>query len=340
MAAFSDRRPMSSQPIIKLLAGSGIGSRRQIAALIKKGAIAVNGQTVESFNLPVDPARDVITIDGKRISATAEPMTYLVLNKPGGVLSSTADRKGQTTVIDILPQKYRHLRLYPVGRLDKDSTGLILLTNDGDLTLLLTHPRFEQEKEYVVRLEQALKPEAILSLEGGIHLDDGWTSSARVRALKQPPYSYSLTIHEGKKRQVRRMLAALGYRVLDLKRIRLGSLRLGALPEGQVRELTSRQVRLLKQDRRVPSRVNRNRDIPGPGAKPRHSGSVIQADNSTRTIRGPRRSDYGKPRNTISSPTTTMVTPRASSPIRSLIFTRRTPFSQVISMILEDQPER
>jgi 23S rRNA pseudouridine2605 synthase len=291
MAAFPDRRQMSSQPIIKLLTGCGIGSRRQIAALIKRGAIAVNGQMVESFNLPVDPAKDVITIDGKRISATAEPMTYLVLNKPGGVLSSTSDTRGERTVTDILPQKYRHLRLYPVGRLDKDSTGLMLLTNDGDLTLLLTHPRFEQEKEYVVRLEQALKPEEILRLEGGIHLDDGRTSPARVRALKQPPCSYSLTIHEGKKRQVRRMLAALGYRVLELKRIRLGSLRLGALPEGQVRELTSREVRLLKQDRKVRSRVNPNRDIPGPGAKPGHSRSVIGADNSIRRTSRSERSD-------------------------------------------------
>ena len=238
---------MASQPIIKLLTSSGIGSRRQIAAAIKRGGIAVNGEIIQSFNEPVDPAKDVITIDGKLVSATAEPILYLILNKPKGIISSTGDTRGAKTVIDILPEKYRHIRLYPVGRLDKDSTGLILLTNDGDLTFRLTHPRFEQEKEYLVRTEQDLKPEEKMQLEEGIHLDDGKTSPARVKALRYPPFSYSITIHEGKKRQVRRMFAALGYRVLELKRIRFGSLRLGALPEGEIRELTASDVQSLRK---------------------------------------------------------------------------------------------
>jgi len=241
---------MASQPIIKLLTGAGIGSRRQIAAVIKRGGIAVNGDIVQSFNQPVDPVKDVITIDGKHISAAAEPIVCLILNKPKGIISSTSDKRGQKTVIDFLPEKYRHIRLYPVGRLDKDSTGLILLTNDGDLTLRLTHPRFEQEKEYLVRIEQDLKPEERMKLEKGIQLDDGKTSPAEVKAWKYPPSSYSVTIHEGKKRQIRRMFAALGYRVLELKRIRFGSLRLGTLPEGEIRELTRREVQLLKRGRR------------------------------------------------------------------------------------------
>ena len=238
---------MASQPIIKLLTSSGIGSRRQIAAAIKRGGIAVNGEIIQSFNEPVDPAKDVITIDGKLVSATAEPLLYLMLNKPKGIISSTGDTRGAKTVIDILPQKYRHIRLYPVGRLDKDSTGLILLTNDGDLTFRLTHPRFEQEREYLVRIEHDLKPEERMQLEEGIHLDDGKTSPARVKALRYPPFSYSITIHEGKKRQVRRMFAALGYRVLELKRIRFGSLRLGALREGEIRELTASEVQSLRK---------------------------------------------------------------------------------------------
>ena len=242
---------MSSQPIIKLLTSSGIGSRRHIAAIIKRGGIAVNGAIVQSFNEPVKPARDVITIDGKQISATAEPNVYLMLNKPKGIISSTGDKRGAKTVIDILPEKYRRIRLYPVGRLDKDSTGLIILTNDGDLTLRLTHPRFEQEKEYLVRLGQNLNPEDKIKLEKGIHLDDGKTSPAKVKVLKYPPFSYSLTIHEGRKRQVRRMFAALGYRVLELKRIRLSSLRLGTLPEGEIRELTPRQIQSLKLARKI-----------------------------------------------------------------------------------------
>ena len=242
---------MPSQPIIKLLTSSGIGSRRQIAAIIKKGGIVVNGAIVQSFNEPVDPVKDVITIDGKQISATAEPTVYLMLNKPRGVISSTSDKRGSKTVIDILPEKHRHTRLYPVGRLDKDSTGLIILTNDGDLTLWLTHPRFEQEKEYIVRIGQNLKLEDRIKLEKGIHLDDGKTSPAKVKALEHPPFSYSVTIHEGKKRQVRRMFAALGYDVLELKRIRISSLRLGALPEGEIRELTPRQVQSLRRGRRI-----------------------------------------------------------------------------------------
>ncbi len=242
---------MASQPIIKLLTSSGIGSRRQIAAAIKRGSVAVNGEIIQSFNEPVDPAKDVITIDGKLVSATAEPLLYLMLNKPKGIISSTGDTRGAKTVIDILPEKCRHIRLYPVGRLDRDSTGLILLTNDGDLTFRLTHPRFEQEKEYLVRIEQDLKPAERTQLQEGIHLDDGETSPARVKALRYPPFSYSITIHEGKKRQVRRMFAALGYRVLELKRIRFGSLRLGALREGEIRELTASEVRSLRRERRT-----------------------------------------------------------------------------------------
>ena len=242
---------MSSQPIIKLLTSSGIGSRRQMATIIKRGGVAVNGAIVQSFNEPVDPVKDVITIDGNHISVTAEPIVYLMLNKPKGVISSTSDKRGSKTVIDILPEKYRQIRLYPVGRLDKDSTGLIILTNDGDLTLWLTHPRFEQEKEYLVRIGQNLKPEDRIKLEKGIHLDDGKTSPAKVKGLEYPSFNYSVTIHEGKKRQVRRMFAALGYNVLELKRIRLGSLRLGALPEGEIRELTPSQVQSLKRGRRT-----------------------------------------------------------------------------------------
>jgi len=242
---------MPSQPLIKLLTSSGIGSRRQVADLIKRGSLAVNGEIVQSLTEPVDPIKDVITINGKHTSVTAEPRVYLMLNKPKRVISSTSDKRGEKTVIDFLPEKYRHIRLYPVGRLDKDSTGLILLTNDGELTFRLTHPRFEQEKEYLVRIEQNLKPEDKMKLQNGIHLDEDTTSPAEVKTRKYPPFSYSITIHEGKKRQVRRMFAALGYKVLELKRIRLGSLRLDVLPEGKIRELTPRQIQSLKRGRRT-----------------------------------------------------------------------------------------
>ena len=242
---------MSSQPIIKLLTSSGVGSRRHIADAIKSGRIAINGAIVQGFNQLVDPSKDVITIDGKHISATAEPMVYLMLNKPKGVISSTTARRGAKTVIGILPERHKRIRLYPVGRLDKDSTGLIILTNDGELTFWLTHPRFEQEKEYLVRIGQKLNPDDKMKLEDGIHLDGDRTSPAKVKASKYATFSYSITIHEGKKRQVRRMFAALGYNVLELKRIRLGSLRLGSLPEGEIRELTPGEVQSLRRGRGI-----------------------------------------------------------------------------------------
>jgi len=168
-----------------------------------------------------------------------------VLNKPSGIMSTTSDERGRRTVIDILPEKYRHLRLYPVGRLDKDSTGLLLLTNDGELTNRLTHPRFEQEKEYLVSISDKLKTEEERKLEQGIELEDGLTHPAAIKEVDLPPFNYSITIHEGRKRQVRRMFESLGHPVLALKRIRLGSLNLGKLKEGEIRELSAKEVKTL-----------------------------------------------------------------------------------------------
>jgi 23S rRNA pseudouridine2605 synthase len=207
----------------------------------------VNGEPIQSFNHPINPESDQVTINGKYIRTQSKAMTYLMLNKPQGIVSSTKDDRNRTTVLDIIPNKYRDLRLYPVGRLDKDSTGLIILTNDGELTNRLTHPRYEKEKEYLLQIEVTLKPEDRKKLEQGIELEEGVTHEANVRAVNIPPYNYSIIIHEGKKRQIRRMFINLGYRVLELKRIRIGSLRLGTLPEGQIRELTHAELKALKK---------------------------------------------------------------------------------------------
>jgi 23S rRNA pseudouridine2605 synthase len=239
---------VSAQPIIKLLTASGAGSRRQMADAIKKGLVVVNGKTVESFLHPVNPESDQVTLNGKRILIQAESLTYLMLNKAKGITSTTRDEKTSTTVLDVIPSKYRESRLYPVGRLDRDSTGLILLTNDGDLTYRLTHPRFELEKEYLVQVEGTIKPDEKRKLEKGIELEEGPTHAARVKTVNIPPFNYSIIIHEGRKRQIRRMFAALGYRVLELKRIRMGGLKLGSLAEGKVRELTPTELKLLKKE--------------------------------------------------------------------------------------------
>jgi pseudouridine synthase len=217
-----------------------------LAEAIKQARVAVNGKVVTDFRYPVDRGKDHISLGGKPVDFKPQSVVCLMLNKPPGVISTTSDERGRGTVLSLLPGKYRHLRLYPVGRLDKDSTGLLLLTNDGDLTYHLTHPRFEHEKEYLVQTDASLKPADKRKLERGIELEDGVTSPTRVREIKDsPPFTYSLTIHEGRKRQVRRMFTALGCRVLALKRVRLGNLTLGNLNEGAVRELGAKEIRRL-----------------------------------------------------------------------------------------------
>jgi 23S rRNA pseudouridine2605 synthase len=233
-------------PLLKALAEAGVGSRRWITDAIKSGRVEMNGEPVENFRHPVNPETDRVSVNGKLVDLSPRRTVYLMVNKLVGILTTTSDERGRRTVLDILPEKYRHLRLYPVGRLDKDSTGLLLLTNDGELTYRLTHPRFEHEKEYLIHIDGRLKPDEIRKLEEGFELEDGMTYPVVVKEMKsQPPFNYSITMHEGRKRQVRRMLANLGYRVLELKRIRMGNLHLGNLKEGAIRELTTAEIRAL-----------------------------------------------------------------------------------------------
>lgn len=239
---------MSSLPLLKALTMSGIGSRRRLADAIKQSRVDVNGEVVADFRYPVNTEKDHVAIDGRPIKLSVEQPVYVMLNKPKGVISTARDERGRRTIIDILPQKYRNLRLYPVGRLDKDSTGLLLLTNDGELTHKLTHPSFENEKEYLVRVSTRLQPSEKQRLERGVELEDGRTHPAIVREVPSlPQFSYSVTTHEGRKRQVRRMFDSIGHHVLSLKRIRMGNLTLGDLGEGTSRELTVGEVRALRQ---------------------------------------------------------------------------------------------
>ncbi len=237
---------MPTSPIIKALTEAGLGPRRRLADSIKQSRVEVNGRVIESYNHPVDVSKDRVRINGQVVSLKAPDIVCLMLNKPEGIVTTVRDERGRRTVLDLLPEKYRHRRLYPVGRLDKETTGLILLTNDGDLTYRLTHPRFEFEKEYLIQIQGSLKNAEIRRLEQGITLEDGPTRPASVRrSTSSPPFNYNITIHEGKKRQVRRMFERLGHPVLALKRIRFGSLTLGNLKEGEVRRLTTREVKIL-----------------------------------------------------------------------------------------------
>lgn len=237
---------MPTKSLLKALTEAGIGPRRRMADAIKQGRVEVNGEVAESFNQPVNVAQDCVSVSGQAVDLRSGEIICLMLNKPEDIVATVSDEKGRRTVLDILPPKYRKLRLYPVGRLDKDTTGLLLLTNDGNLTYRLTHPRFEHEKEYLVHVRSSLKQDEIKKLERGIRLEDGMTHPARVKAdSSSPPFNYSITIHEGRKRQVRRMFERLGHPVSALKRIRIGKLTLGDLKEGEVRRLKPPEIKAL-----------------------------------------------------------------------------------------------
>ncbi len=234
--------------LLKYLAESGLGSRRKMTEAIKQERVEVNGVVAEDFKQQIDLSHDAILFDGQEVVRSKSRPIYLMLNKPTGVITTTSDEKGRRSVLDMIPAKFKTFRLYPVGRLDKDSTGLLIITNDGDLTYQLTHPGFEHEKEYLVAIDGSLKPQARQKLEQGIKLSDGMTWPAQVRSVRnKAPFNYSIIIHEGRNRQVRRMFEALGCQVLALRRVRIGRLRLGELKEGETREISRAEAaRLLK----------------------------------------------------------------------------------------------
>jgi 23S rRNA pseudouridine2605 synthase len=226
--------------LAKFLAHAGVASRRAAEHMIVAGRVTVAGEVV------IDPARavgerDDVRVDGRRIAP--EPREVHCLNKPAGVVSTARDTHGRRTVVELVPSQRR---LYPVGRLDTDTTGLILLTNDGELAERLTHPRYEVAKTYVARIEPAeLAPAALRALREGVELDDGMTAPAGARPLAGG--EVELRIHEGRNRQVRRMLEAVGHRVVTLRRVAFGPLRLGDLREGDSRLLTPAEVERLRQ---------------------------------------------------------------------------------------------
>jgi 23S rRNA pseudouridine2605 synthase len=231
-----------TSPLLKTLTSAGLGSRRVVAQAVKDGRVVINGEVATSFCQAVDLERDQILFDDKRVGPPSQNQVYLLLNKPPGVLSTTRDERGRKTVIDLVPEKFRRPDLHPVGRLDLDSRGLLLLTNDGSLTYRLTHPRFEKEKEYLVQLDRTLLLPDMQRFEQGLELEDGLTFPTKVIDVSARPPIYRVTLHEGRKRQLRRMFQSLGYHVRDLKRVRMGNLRIDTLPEGEVRELTAGEV--------------------------------------------------------------------------------------------------
>jgi 23S rRNA pseudouridine2605 synthase len=225
----------------KYLAHAGVASRRSAEAMIAQGRVSVEGAIV------LDPARDVgeasaVSVDGRPL-AGPEPRVLYAVHKPVGVVSTARDTHGRRTVVELVPAQ--GLRLYPVGRLDADSSGLILLSNDGELANRLTHPRFEVVKTYRVRVAGApLERQALRSLREGVELEDGRTAPARVRRLGED--WIELSIHEGRNRQVRRMCEAVGHRVLELVRTGFGPLALDGLQPGAHRRLSEAEAERLR----------------------------------------------------------------------------------------------
>jgi len=227
--------------LLLFISHAGICSRRKALEFIKAGRVKVNGDSEREPSRVIDSEKDIVFYDGKRIQCTQH--IYILLHKPQGVTSTKKDRFAQTTVMDLLPPKYK--TLWPVGRLDRDTTGLILCTNDGDLSHKLTHPRFCVPKVYNTELDKPLSPAHKEKLEKGIVLEDGLTAPCAI--AMQGHKKLAITLREGRKRQVRRMFAAFGYGVLALKRIALGPLSLGQLPEGQWRPLLESEIKSLKR---------------------------------------------------------------------------------------------
>ncbi|MFM1652769.1 pseudouridine synthase [Brevibacillus sp. B_LB10_24] len=232
----------------KVLAQAGVASRRRCEELIIQGRVEVNGTVIRELGTKVDPLRDRITVDGRQIRR--EEHLYLLLNKPRGVITSLSDPQGRRVVTDLLTGIDE--RVYPVGRLDYDTSGLLLLTNDGDLANRLAHPSYEIDKVYRAFVRGIPSEDSLRRLAEGVLLEDGMTAPGQASLVVADPTRnravIELTIHEGKNRQVRRMCEAVGHPVLALERIRLGFLTLEGVKRGRFRHLTDEEVARLQQE--------------------------------------------------------------------------------------------
>lgn len=230
----------------KILSRAGVSSRRASEEIILAGRVAVNGVVVDELGAKADPDQDTITVDGKRIVSDSARV-YLVLYKPAGYMTTLKDPQGRPLVTDLL--KGIRERVYPVGRLDYNTEGLLLLTNDGEWANALAHPRHEVDKEYHVRVQGQVSPVQMQRLTAGVELEDGMTAPALVRGIRESESNtwLSITIHEGRYRQVRRMCEAVGLSVVRLKRARYGFLGLEGLTAGKYRFLTSEESERLRQ---------------------------------------------------------------------------------------------
>lgn len=229
----------------KLIARFGVCSRRAAEELIQQGRVSVNGKTVTTLGVKVRAGKDIIAVDGRLLAQKPEPI-YLLLNKPSGYICSASDERGRRTVLDLLPEDMQ--RVFPVGRLDYATTGVLLLTNDGELSNLLLHPKHEIEKTYLAFAEGRITPNALQRLQKGVRLEDGMTAPAKVklRSFKEGVSTLEITIHEGRNRQVRRMCEAVGNPCRRLRRLDFAGLTADGLAPGAYRKLTEAEIKQLR----------------------------------------------------------------------------------------------
>nr|WP_321398378.1 pseudouridine synthase [uncultured Desulfobacter sp.] len=226
----------------KILAHSGLCSRRKAETFILEGRVSVNGTVVTALGTKADPAKDKICLDGKQISYTSQKKreyTYLAVNKPAGVVTTCAQNNAKI-ILDLVPIKQR---VYPVGRLDKDSVGLVLLTDDGELHNRLSHPSHDHEKEYLVYAVRPVSDEDLTAMAQGMVIDGQKTRRARVRRVSET--GFKIVLKQGLNRQIRKMVGKTGNEVAMLKRIRMANVQLGTLPSGKWRHLTPQEVKAL-----------------------------------------------------------------------------------------------
>jgi 23S rRNA pseudouridine2605 synthase len=236
------------QRLQRAMAAAGVGSRRDCEEIILAGRVEVDGRMVNRLGTKVDISTQTITVDA--VDIKTEPLQYFILNKPPGVVSTSNDPSGRMRVIDLINTRNR---VYNVGRLDKSSEGLILVTNDGDLANKLTHPKYGVEKKYHVQVVGHPNPESLSALTQGVYLAEGRAKASAVKYLKRSKDTswIEITLTEGRNREIRRLLAKIGHKVRVLKRVSIGSLKLGDLPSGAHRELTSYELASLQRISKV-----------------------------------------------------------------------------------------
>jgi 23S rRNA pseudouridine2605 synthase len=292
------------QRLQRVMASAGIASRRECEIIIEEGRVEVDGQVVTKLGVKVDPFEQEIYVDAQKL--VIQRLQYFMLNKPPGIVSTSKDPSGRPRVIDLISTDKR---VYNVGRLDKASEGLILVTNDGELANRLTHPRYGIEKKYQVQVAGIPAPRELKKLEGGVYLADGVARAAKVKFLKRAKNGcwLEMILNEGRNREIRRMLALIGHKVRTLKRVAIGPLRLGDLPSGAHRPLTTQELRSLqnataveiKPRRRRPKRkrVGEKKSDDKKGARKESSSKRSGSKSSSRSSSKGRSpfSDSGKP---------------------------------------------